>query len=129
MDDLYKEEIIEHSKSPRNFTEEKIEGGVCVKNPLCGDEITLTLGLTSSGAIENVSFGGSSCALSRASASFFTEYSKGKKIDDILTLSEDDFWNIVSIPKNLMRKNCVFLIKEAYNLYARTQKSYNTKTE
>jgi nitrogen fixation protein NifU and related proteins len=129
MDDLYKEEILEHSKSPRNFTEQNIEGGVSVKNPLCGDEITLGLTLDSFGVIETVSFGGSCCALSRAAGSFFTEYSKGKKVDDLLTLSEDDFWDIVSIPKNLMRKNCVFLIKEAYTLYARTQKSYNTKTE
>jgi NifU-like protein involved in Fe-S cluster formation len=128
MDDLYKEEILEASLHPRNFTENKIKG-CFIKNPLCGDEIFLEINLSPQNSVMSVSFGGSMCALSKASASFFTEYSKGKKMDDLLRLSEDDFWEIVHMPKNLMRKNCIFLIKEAYTLYARTQKPYNTKTE
>jgi NifU-like protein involved in Fe-S cluster formation len=126
MDDLYREEILEESRSPRNFSSEKVFG-ITVKNPACGDDLSLSLEIGDDGLIKQVLFSGNMCALAKASASFLTEYSKGKSIEHIISLKEEDFWGIVHSPRNLMRKNCIFLIKEGYNLYARTKTDYNTK--
>jgi len=76
--DLYHEVIIDHSKSPRNFREiaqadRKAQG----HNPLCGDELTVFVKLNGD-IIEDISFIGSGCAISKASASMMTTHLKGK---------------------------------------------------
>jgi nitrogen fixation protein NifU and related proteins len=76
--EMYQEAILEHAKSPRNFRElgagsRKAEGF----NPLCGDHCTVYLKLNGD-VIEDVSFQGSGCAISRASASMMTQSLKGK---------------------------------------------------
>ncbi len=79
LDDLYQEVILDHNKSPRNFrvmedATRKAEG----YNPLCGDHVTVYVVLRD-GLIEDVSFQGSGCAISKASASIMTAELKGKK--------------------------------------------------
>jgi nitrogen fixation protein NifU and related proteins len=76
--DLYQEVILEHSKVPRNFREmseadHKAEGF----NPLCGDRFTVYLHMDGD-AIQDISFQGSGCAISKASASMMTQMLKGK---------------------------------------------------
>ncbi|MGH9815906.1 MAG: Fe-S cluster assembly sulfur transfer protein SufU [Candidatus Acidiferrales bacterium] len=76
--DLYQELILEHSKSPRNYralaaANHKAEG----HNPLCGDHITVYLHVEGD-AIRDITFQGSGCAISRASASLMTQSLKGK---------------------------------------------------
>lgn len=76
--ELYQDVIIEHSKRPRNFRElgspaHKAEG----YNPLCGDEVTVYIHLEND-VVKDVSFKGSGCAISTASASVMTELLKGK---------------------------------------------------
>jgi len=76
--DLYQEVILEHSKSPRNFRElpnadHRAEG----YNPLCGDHFTVYLELDGD-SIRDISFQGSGCAISKASASMMTQSLKGK---------------------------------------------------
>lgn len=76
--DLYQEVIFDHYRKPRNFcrlanANRQAEGD----NPLCGDKITVYLNV-SGGVIEGVSFEGSGCAISTASASLMTEALKGK---------------------------------------------------
>ena len=78
--ELYQELIIDHSKRPRNFkvleaANRKLEG----YNPLCGDKITVFLELEHD-RVKNVSFQGSGCAISTASASVMTESVKGKTL-------------------------------------------------
>jgi nitrogen fixation NifU-like protein len=75
--DLYQEVVFDHNRNPRNFrimedANRRIEGF----NPLCGDKITLYVKLKD-GVIEDVSFQGSGCAISTASASLMTEIVKG----------------------------------------------------
>lgn len=75
---LYQEIILEHNRKPRNFREiadadRKIEG----RNPLCGDSLTLWVKLRDD-VIEDVSFRGQGCAISKASASLMTTAVKGK---------------------------------------------------
>jgi len=75
--DLYQEVILEHSKAPRNYRElasgQRAEGF----NPLCGDHFTVFLKLEN-GIVNDVSFQGSGCAISKASASMMTQAVKGK---------------------------------------------------
>ena len=78
LDDLYQEVILDHNKSPRNFramvdADSKAEG----YNPLCGDHVTVFLKLAD-GKITDISFQGSGCAISKASASLMTAALKGK---------------------------------------------------
>jgi nitrogen fixation NifU-like protein len=78
LDDLYQEVILDHNKSPRNFrvmseANRKAEG----YNPLCGDHVTVYLRLED-GLIQDISFQGSGCAISKASASMMTAELKGK---------------------------------------------------
>jgi len=76
--ELYQEVILEHSKKPRNYrvpeaANHKAEGF----NPLCGDHFTVYLDLQD-GAIKDIGFQGSGCAISKASASMMTQSLKGK---------------------------------------------------
>ena len=78
LDELYQEVILDHNKSPRNYramadANRKGEG----YNPLCGDHVTVFLRLEN-GIIEDISFQGSGCAISKASASMMTSELKGK---------------------------------------------------
>src|SRR5215475_13716779 len=79
LDDLYQEVILDHNRRPRNFR--IIEGGRKAEgfNPLCGDRLTVYLRVQDS-VITDVSFQGSGCAISKASASMMTESIKGKTI-------------------------------------------------
>ncbi|HKR94657.1 MAG TPA: SUF system NifU family Fe-S cluster assembly protein [Candidatus Angelobacter sp.] len=90
--ELYQEVILEHSKKPRNYraleqANHKAEGF----NPLCGDHFTVYLDLKD-GAINDIGFQGSGCAISKASASMMTQTLKGKttaEAEDIFTRFHD----------------------------------------
>lgn len=76
--DLYQEVILEHSKAPRNYralktSDHKAEG----YNPLCGDRFTVYLEMDGD-SIRDITFQGSGCAISKASASMMTQSLKGK---------------------------------------------------
>ena len=82
LKDLYQEVIVDHNRSPRNFgkvpgANKTLEGF----NPLCGDKLTLYL-KTDGVVIEDISFDGSGCAISVASASLMTEAMKGKTLEE-----------------------------------------------
>lgn len=75
--DLYQEVILEHSKAPRNFR--RLEEGRHAEgfNPLCGDRFTVFLKIDND-VVTDISFQGSGCAISKASASMMTQAVKGK---------------------------------------------------
>jgi nitrogen fixation NifU-like protein len=78
LDELYQEVILDHNKRPRNFREiedanHRSEG----YNPLCGDHVTVYVDVAD-GFIRDISFKGSGCAISKASASMMTSELKGK---------------------------------------------------
>jgi nitrogen fixation NifU-like protein len=75
--ELYQEVIVDHSKRPRNF--HKLEQGKSAEgyNPLCGDRVTVYVDAAGD-VVRDVSFEGSGCAISTASASVMTEVVKGK---------------------------------------------------
>ncbi len=89
LEDLYKEVILDHYKSPRN--KRSLPGAElsCTKNnPLCGDQITIHAHLAD-GRIAEVSYEGSGCSISQASASMLTEAVAGKELDQALGLTAD----------------------------------------
>ncbi len=76
--DLYQEIIVEHSKKPRNFGKLKGSNGTADGyNPLCGDKVSIYLKMEGD-RVRDISFVGSGCAISTASASLLTESLKGK---------------------------------------------------
>ena len=86
--ELYQDVILEHSKSPRNYRElpganHKAEG----YNPLCGDHFTLYLNIDGD-VIRDITFQGSGCAISKASASMMTQSLKGKTREEAEQLFE-----------------------------------------
>jgi nitrogen fixation NifU-like protein len=88
LEDLYQEVILDHNKTPRNFraikdATHKAEG----YNPLCGDQVTVYVRLRD-GLIEDISFQGSGCAISKASASMMTAELKGKPESDAAEMFE-----------------------------------------
>jgi len=81
LKELYKDIILEHGKSPRNFGKcEKYTHEAKGHNPLCGDQVQIYLRLNNEKKVENLSFEGSGCAISIASTSIMTELIKGKSI-------------------------------------------------
>ena len=79
---LYQEVILEHNKKPRNFGKlEPCTHHAHGYNPLCGDDYTV-YALVKDDIIEDISFEGNGCAISKASASMMTSRTKGKKVKD-----------------------------------------------
>lgn len=88
LKDLYRDIIVDHNRSPRNFREidppRRIADG---HNPLCGDKLRIYLRVADD-TIEDVAFEGSGCAISVASASLMTEVLKGKSEGEALEIFE-----------------------------------------
>lgn len=78
LSDLYQEVILDHNKNPRNFRElEDYDKHADGNNPLCGDKLQVFLKMDGD-RVSDVSFIGSGCAISKASASMMTQTVKGK---------------------------------------------------
>ena len=89
LDDIYKEVILDHYKSPRNKRELPEAELSCSKNnPLCGDEITVYVH-QEDGKIADVAFQCQGCSISQSSASMMTEAIGGQPIDEARRLAED----------------------------------------
>lgn len=86
LQELYREVILDHNRSPRNFGElesaDRVVEGV---NPLCGDRMTLYVKLDN-GRITDIKFKGSGCAISVASSSLMSERVKGETVSESLRL-------------------------------------------
>jgi len=86
LSDLYQEVILDHCKKPRNFHE--LSSPTCSAqghNPLCGDQLRLFVSLNGD-VIDDISFVGSGCCISKASASLLTEAVRGKTKTEVQTI-------------------------------------------
>lgn len=109
MEDLYRENILDHYQNPRNRgTLEKPDITYQDSNPLCGDEIRIDLGLED-GVVREVRFSGKGCAISQASASMLTEVVKGKTVEEVKSLSKQELLDEVGIPLGPARIKCALL--------------------
>ena len=109
MDDLYRDYILEHYRRPHNFgvidePSATFEGA----NPLCGDRITMQLGVKD-GVVEEIGFTGRGCAISQASASLLTDEVKGKPVDDVAGFLATDLLDLLGIDISPARLKCAML--------------------
>jgi len=85
--ELYLQVILEHNKKPRNF--KKLDNSTHSAegyNPLCGDHLMVYLHVDAKNIIEDISFEGDGCAISKASSSMMTTALKGKTVEDAKSL-------------------------------------------
>jgi len=112
MDDLYRDYILEHYRRPHNFG--VIEAPTATQegsNPLCGDRITLQLGIED-GVLQRVGFTGRGCAISQASASLLTDEIKGKQLTEVESFRADDLLDLLGIDISPARLKCAMLSHE-----------------
>ena len=109
MDDLYRDYILEHYRRPHNFgVIEDADASYEGANPLCGDRITLMVGV-SDGIVDRVAFTGRGCAISQASASLLTDEIKGKPISEVAAIRADDLLDLLGIDISPARLKCAML--------------------
>ena len=111
FDDLYRENILDHYKNPRNHGEiadadAQAEG----MNPLCGDEVSIFVTFADDGeTIADAKFAGRGCAISQASTSMLTELIKGRKASEVLEFDREELLEEVGIPLTPVRLKCAIL--------------------
>ena len=105
LKELYQEIILDHGKNPRNLrTTENFNKDAKGHNPLCGDKVHIFLKLNENKKIEDISFEGSGCAISMASASIMTDLVKEKEEKDAKILIKD-FLEMIKEKPELATKN------------------------
>ena len=109
LKELYQEIILEHGKNPRNLRKtEDFNKDAKGNNPLCGDNVHVYLKLNDQKKVEDISFEGSGCAISVASASIMTGLIKGKSDNEAKEIIEDFLGMIKENPKlktNLLKED------------------------
>jgi nitrogen fixation NifU-like protein len=110
MDDLYRENILQHYKNPSNWGElDSPDLEFFDSNPLCGDELRVQLAVGEDGVITDVRFSGHGCAISQASASMASEEIVGMKVDDVLRLDRSFVLDLLGIDISATRIKCALL--------------------
>ncbi len=114
MDDLYRENILEHYKRPHNWSPpepelERVDLEFHDLNPLCGDELTVKLAVGADERIEGVRFEGHGCAISQAAASMASDEVSGMKIGKLLELDRTFVLDLLGIDISATRMKCALL--------------------
>ncbi len=105
LKELYQEIILDHGKNPRNLrTTENFNKDAKGHNPLCGDKVHVFLKLNENKKIEDISFEGSGCAISMASASIMTDLLKQKEEKEAKNLIKD-FLEMIKEKPELVTKS------------------------
>jgi len=110
MDDLYRENILDHYKNPHHWGE--LDGADLEAddlNPLCGDELKVQLKVDGDGKIEDVRFSGHGCAISQASASMASDEIVGMPVDDLVRLDRRFVLELLGIDISATRMKCALL--------------------
>ena len=110
MDDLYRDEILEHYREPHNFgTLDAPDVSYEGHNPLCGDRITMMLVVDDAGTVSDVAFSGRGCAISQASASMLTDEVKGRPVSEVEDMTNQDILELLGIEISPARLKCALL--------------------
>ena len=105
LKELYQEIILDHGKNPRNLRKtENFNKEATGYNPLCGDKVRIYLKLNENKKVEDISFEGSGCAISMASASIMTDLIRGRKENEVKDIVKDFLYMIKEKPE-LSSKN------------------------
>ena len=110
FEQMYREVILDHYKAPRNHgllePHDAIAEG---ENPLCGDEVTVSVRFGEGDVIEEVGFEGRGCAISQAATSMLTDLVKGRTAQEISELPKEELLDEVGIPLSPVRLKCALL--------------------
>ena len=110
FEQLYREVILDHYKTPRNHglldpNDAVAEG----QNPLCGDEVTVSVRFGEGDMIESVGFEGRGCAISQAATSMLTDLVKGRTAQDVAVMPKEELLDEIGIPLSPVRLKCALL--------------------
>ncbi|HEY67747.1 MAG TPA: SUF system NifU family Fe-S cluster assembly protein [Thermoflexia bacterium] len=109
MDNLYREHILDHYHHPRNKgTLENADISCELDNPVCGDVVRLDVRLED-GRVSEARFDGRGCVISMASASMLTEEIRGKTVEELKALRDEDMFRILGITLGPVRAKCGLL--------------------
>jgi nitrogen fixation protein NifU and related proteins len=109
MDDLYREQILEHYKRPHHWGElENPDLEFFDTNPLCGDELRVQMRVED-GKVADVAFSGHGCAISQAAASMTSDELIGMPVDDLLQLDREFVLELLGIDISATRLKCALL--------------------
>jgi nitrogen fixation NifU-like protein len=110
MDELYREQILEHYKRPHNFGRlESPDLEFEDTNPFCGDEQHVTLRLDGEGRVSEIAFEGQGCAISTAATSLLTDELIGKSREELLHLQKGFVLDLLGIEISATRMKCAML--------------------
>jgi nitrogen fixation NifU-like protein len=110
MEAMYREEILEHYKRPHNWGElEAPDLEYEDTNPLCGDELRVTIKVDADDRIEDLRFTGHGCAISQAAASMVSDEIKGMPVKELLALDRSFILDLLGIEISATRMKCALL--------------------
>ena len=110
MDELYRDQILEHYKKPHNFGRlDSFDLDFEDNNPLCGDEQHVFIRLDDQDRVAEVSFEGQGCAISTAATSLLTDELIGKSRDELLTMPKEFVLELLGIEISATRLKCALL--------------------
>jgi nitrogen fixation protein NifU and related proteins len=110
MDAMYREEILEHYKRPHNWGElEDPDLEFEDTNPLCGDELRVTIRVDAEDRVEDLRFSGHGCAISQAAASMVSDEVKGMPVKELLSLDRSFILDLLGIEISATRMKCALL--------------------
>jgi nitrogen fixation NifU-like protein len=110
MDDLYRENILEHYKRPHNWGElEDPDMEFFDTNPLCGDELKVQIKVGPDNTVAEVRFSGHGCAISQAAASMTSDELIGMPVEKLLQLDKEFVLDLLGIDISATRIKCALL--------------------
>ncbi len=110
MDELYRDQILDHYKRPHNFGRlEEFDLEFEDYNPLCGDEQHVFIRLDDDDRVAEVSFEGQGCAISTAATSLLTDELVGKTRDELITMPKEFVLELLGIDISATRMKCALL--------------------
>jgi nitrogen fixation NifU-like protein len=109
-ENFYREQILDHYKSPRNRGElDPHDATAEGQNPLCGDEVSIDLTFDGNDTISDVKFSGRGCAISQAATSMLIEMVQGKTATAVASLDKQELLDEIAIPLTPVRLKCAML--------------------